>query len=465
VTTTPAPAPSPTAPVWTYVRVKLSMDSEWRVGTWRHGNADDGEDRAVVAVARTDEGEESPPYLPGSSVRGSLRAHLRDRLGPQCLAEVFGPEPPQDREGGQDLVASPWWVLGAVLPDASWVVRRRGQTSIDRWRRAPLRGTLRDSETVDPVGSGPHVNIYLRCTDAGCRSDVLDALGTWCPRIGAGRTTGLGRARVVEVVHRDIDLDDDTDLIDLLTAGGGPVGVDTLLASCPQSTAIPAQGTDDLVLRVVFSLPHGWLPRATPEAPERDRLDGSTWKGLLRHRVEFIARSLGQDVCGDRRLDNGSWQCCHCDVCAAFGSPLQAGVLDFTTTRLNGTGNTSTRRRTAIDRFTGGAKDGALFAETVQTAVQLRLDIRAPAAKPSTNGITPWVVRALLHAVRDLSDGLVGVGVGSGTGLGTLEASTVTLGAGWHSCLPGVTAVPGGSGQQVVQLAMLASVPVVEVES
>ena len=93
----------------------------------------------------------------------------------------------------------------------------------------------------------------------------------------------------------------------------------------------------------------------------------------------------------------------------------------------------------------------------------MRLEVRALTADASADGIPQWVVRALLHAVRDLSDGLVGVGAGSGTGLGTIKADTVTLGAQWLSCLPGIAAVPQGNGRQVVELAMLASVPVVEV--
>lgn len=465
MTPTAAPESSVVSTTRTYVRIDLTLDSEWRVGTWRYDDgADDGEDRAVVAIARTGPGDESPPYLPGSSIRGALRAHLRDRLGPERLAEVFGPEPPADRDAAQDLVASPWWVLGAVLPDGSWQMRRRGQTSIDRRRRAPLQGTLRDSETVDPVGSGPHVRIYLRCDgDVACRTDVLEALSSWRPRVGAGRSTGLGRARVVGLVHRALALADDGDLIDLLTAGGGPAGVDTLLAASQAVTTPAPQPADDLVLSVVFSVPHGWLPQAMPGAPERDRVDGSTWKGLLRHRVEFIARSLGLPGCGERRLDNGSWQCGQCDVCAAFGSPVKAGVLDFATTHLDGKGSATTRHRTAIDRFTGGVRDGALFPETVQRAVRMRLEVRALTADAAADGIPQWVVRALLHAVRDLSDGLVGVGAGSGTGLGTIKADTVTLGAQWLSCLPGIAAVPPGNGRQVVELAMLASVPVVEV--
>src|SRR5262249_49479234 len=159
------------------------VEGQWRVSTWQHDGGDGEEDRAVVAVARV-AGPDSPPYLPGSSLRGALRAHLGGVL-PDRTVELLGPEPPEDRDSPPDLVASAWWVLGAVLPEGSWRVRARGQSGIDRGRRAPYRRTLRTAETVEPVGGGPHVYVYLRCDpgDPQCVADMLDALACWRPRI------------------------------------------------------------------------------------------------------------------------------------------------------------------------------------------------------------------------------------------------------------------------------------------
>jgi CRISPR/Cas system CSM-associated protein Csm3 (group 7 of RAMP superfamily) len=438
-----APTPAAAAPASArrcYVRVALVVEGQWRVGTWRHdGGGDGAEDRVLVAVSRL---AGPAAYLPGSGLRGSLRAHLHAVLGPARTGQVFGPEPPEDRPGGQQLSASPWWVLDAVLPEGSWQVRTRGQSGIDRQRRAPYRRTLRTAETIAPVGDGPHVLVYLRCDPGGdpaCAREVLDALASWQPRIGAGRSTGLGRTRVVSVAHRDIDLGGRGDLLARLAAGGGPAGLDALLAGSGAVTRpVDQEHPDDVVVSVEFQLPDGWLPTLDPAAETREEIDGSTWKGLVRSRVEFIARSVGRRVCGETVSGNSPWQCGQCAVCAVFGSPVAGGVVEFSTTPVRGGSEPSVRLRNAIDRFTGGARDGALFAESVQTGARMRLEIRCP------EQVEPWVARAVLHAVRDLADGLVGIGPRSGTGLGTLAAEAVTVGPAWrpHLGLPAAAQPP-----------------------
>lgn len=458
----PAPAAVPPASARRcYVRVALAVEGQWRVGTWRvDGGGDGAEDRVLVAVSRL-AGPGSAVYLPGSGLRGSLRAHLRETLDPARTVDVFGPEPPEDRAASQQLSASPWWVLGAVLPDGSWQVRARGQSGIDRQRRAPYRRTLRTAETVAPVGAGPHVLVYLRC-DPGDNParvhDVLDALASWRPRLGAGRSTGLGRARVMGIAHRDIDLGARGDLLARLAAGGGPAGLDALLAG-PDAVIRPVdqEHPDNVVVSVEFRLPDGWLPALDPAAEPRTEIDGSTWKGLVRSRVEFIARSVGWRVCGETVSGNSPWQCGQCAVCAVFGSPVAGGVVEFSTTPVRGGSEPSVRLRNAIDRFTGGARDGALFAESVQTGARMRLEIRSP------GDVEPWVARAVLHAVRDLAEGLVGVGPRSGTGLGTLAADTVTVGPVWRPHLSGPAAAqPPPAEPLVLGMAEIGAIAVLE---
>jgi hypothetical protein len=159
--------------------------------------------------------------------------------------------------------------------------------------------------------------------------------------------------------------------------------------------------------------------------------------------VEYIGRSLHATVCP------GS-DCGRCDVCATFGSPQAAGRLDFASTPVvRGTAAVHARGRNAINRFTGGVNDRQLFTEHTEHDLGLRLEIRPldrirPTGGPgvpggqdrsrtTAPGIPAWVVRAVLHAVRDLADGLVGVGGRTSTGLGTLASTQVELGGPWRS--------------------------------
>jgi CRISPR/Cas system CSM-associated protein Csm3 (group 7 of RAMP superfamily) len=290
------PSPSMHSPR-TYVRVDLALDSQWRIGTWGNTVAsDDGqhEDRLVVATLRDPQNPDAP-YVPGSSVRGALRAHLRQALGPERTQEVFGPDAPEQEEDAQaepaELSASPWWVLGARVAPGSWSqIRTRGQTGIDRIRRAPEQGSFRSAQTVVPVGEGPHLHIYLRCDaapDSPVAADVLSALSSWQPRIGAGRTVGMGRAHVVAIQHRGAGTDRDS-LLARLAASGGPSGIDTLLTDGTPVELAPHDPSLawPLLLSARFRITDGWEASQT-----RDVVDGTTWKGMIRSRVEFIGRS------------------------------------------------------------------------------------------------------------------------------------------------------------------------------
>lgn len=111
-------------------------------------------------------------------------------------------------------------------------------------------------------------------------------------------------------------------------------------------------------------------------------------------------------------------------------------MLDFSSTRVARSEATSraVRQRVALNRFTGGARDELLYKQGSEHFLSLRLEVRdlARLGSPATPS---WVVRAFMHAVRDLADGLIGVGVSSGTGLGTLSASSCHIGDTWRTHL------------------------------
>jgi hypothetical protein len=428
-----------------YATLDLAFDGEWRVGVWKSG------DRSVLTFT-TDRGH---PYLPGASVRGSLRAHVHESLGAARAAASFGP----DAES-PDLSASPWWVLAAVLVPGSGDKRERGQTAIDRTRRAPASGTQRTSATVTALGTGPHVRVYLRCDAAladPVADDVIRALGTWRPRLGGGSSVGLGRARVVSGRYRDLDLGARAGLITRLVAGNTPAGIDELLTDPAAKSLTVKTHPDVVLLSCDFDLPHGWAAQE-PSSPLRPVMDGSTWKGLVRSRVEFIGRSLGARVCSTSA-------CGTCDVCAVFGSPKEVSVLDFASTPIDrrGSAGVRTRKRNALSRFTGGVNDRQFFNEHSEHDLRLRLEIRAlarrhdvdDAGNPQTPTTPAWVIQAILHTVRDLGQGLVGVGGQSSTGLGTLQTTCLRLGGAWRE-LVGEIADPDGK----VELEALDRLPV-----
>ena len=410
----------------TYVRVTLTMQSGWRVGAWESQAAD------VVATLTDSDGH---PIVPGSGIAGALRQAAGDKR-----EELFGKDP-----GSADLVASPWWVLGTVVGGSTTQERQR--TRIDRERGAAAERGLFRAEEVDPgdATSPCTVMIYLRREHDGA-TDVIrplaDLLRGWGPRIGGGRSIGMGQATITEVKHRTFNLDDKEPVRDLLMASGSPFRrVDALLDD-KQANVERVTGTETKPY-LEATLTVGFLAVTDTFA---DRIHGSTWKGLLRSRVEFIGRSLGyNDVCGadtveqEGKQKQADWAGCgKCAVCRVFGSAARPGIWEFTDSPWSGK-QVLERQRIAIDRFTGGVRDGALWPQLYVKDVGLRLVVNGVAPQPEDD----WVRLALLHAVHDLDDGLISVGPEGAAGYGTarVKKSTVQL-AGTNVKLQNLEPVP-----------------------
>ncbi|MDR3636736.1 MAG: TIGR03986 family CRISPR-associated RAMP protein [Isosphaeraceae bacterium] len=137
-------------------------------------------------------------------------------------------------------------------------------------------------------------------------------------------------------------------------------------------------------------------------------LPSSSFRGALRQRTEFLLRSLDENATGDPNEHLGSGP-----IERIFGQTSRAARL--TIEEFSEDGRCPTRRQdfVAIDRFTGGAADGAKFdAEyadrpTLKTRLVLDLD-----------GLERQDVALLALSLRDVCRGNVTFGFGAGKGYG-----------------------------------------------
>ena len=136
----------------------------------------------------------------------------------------------------------------------------------------------------------------------------------------------------------------------------------------------------------------------------RPYIPGSSWKGVFRHRLTFILDAVGASPT-ERKLIVG----------ALFGhSSVGRGVLRFHDSDLVAEGSV-TQTHVAIDRFTGGAREGSLFTfEAVPRGVEFTLTIEGQEGLPTVGNM-------LDHVLRDLSEGLIGVGGHGSRGYGWIE--------------------------------------------
>lgn len=386
-----------------------------------------GPDEAQVALDLDPEGR---VHLPGTSLAGALRELAREQRGVQTAADWFGPV----LSGPEaEAKASRVWVLGSRrLDDAATLLL--SSTRIDRARGAAASNTLRTEEVLP---AGALFEVFLRWDDAldGEVAELGGLIASWRPLIGRGVSRGRGRCAVDAVRYGTLRLSDPADLLRWLTSAGPDLA--RQVAVTPAE--VPDSDTDDgLLFRVPARIAGPWRigTGSKPEPGSREPLrllragpggppvvPGTALKGLLRSRAEFILRSvIGESAA----CLPGS--CGECWTCRVFG---YGGGSDADATMVGGRAAIrfadavvaapieATRAHIAIDRFTGGALDGALYtAEAVEAGTfTIRADLLPAPAGEQLRAEMAAVLRLVL---QDLDDGIIGMGAATARGYGSV---------------------------------------------
>lgn len=458
-----------TGNVRTLIRVDISISRPWAVGGVARTGDDVGlpilvDPRSLGNTADSSGADESDPigagtggptdsrtpYLPATSLVGSLRRHLDEGGGLLWL----GPA-----DSTEERPASPSRIrcLGTQLSGTTTIARRT-TTKIDAVRQAAFERMLRVEEIVPVSDDAPTIVRWWLQLDRSCDRlpDLLSALRSWQPFVGRRRSIGQGDAAVTEVSFAELDLGKETDLTwwlserhrwdglsdDHQPPGWGPSGTEESERSSESerydfdeetSESTDAKLAQQLMASFAVVEPMyigGGEVKKSPGGRgethvSQRQIPGSSWKGLFRQRVEHILKVSGYSETDPARVVNemfGSGR-----ERGSSSNAGERGKLRFHTTVLPHAVKTVTRTHVAIDRVTGGAHDrsgkpgaakrgGALFsveAIAVDTLVELRID--------STNKLTTLERRLLEHVVRDIGDGLVGVGGLTSRGYGTLK--------------------------------------------
>lgn len=172
-------------------------------------------------------------------------------------------------------------------------------------------------------------------------------------------------------------------------------------------------------------------------------LPGSSLKGVLRSHAERIARTLSpaascnpfkdandpEAFCGacfearkkakteQKGLDNPTVYSDSCPICRLFGSTWYSGRLATEDAyAIDGAPRPEQRDGVGIDRFTGGAAQGAKFDLEVVTSGTFITHLHL-------RNFELWQLGLLGFLVADLKDRLIRVGTGKSRGLGQIEGT------------------------------------------
>lgn len=367
-------------------------------------------------------------HLPGTSVAGSLRAHCGSDLD-----DLFGSRPEERKSSpdDDDFQPSPIQVLGTRYFPVSDETVQHVRTAINRKRGAAENNTL---HRVEQLHRGTEFEIALRWNDPDQqrRAAFLEKLQSWHPRLGRGVTSGAGRCRLIGWGSADYDLDTSDGLLAWLR----DTGLDAYPKPANEPVAPDVQTPLDIRMTIVDGLRCGVGDDDKPEGEARKifrlngvpAIPGSTLKGILRSRAEYICRVLGVDICGDWESDEEARQeaavqqakqqcgaCLPCQIFGAGGANAKRGAIAVPTALIEQP-KVEERPHVAIDRFSGGYKDGALYHDELVVTGHFRLRVEALVEK-----FDEPAVSLLKAVVCDLHDGLIGIGESTTRGYGTVR--------------------------------------------
>jgi CRISPR/Cas system CSM-associated protein Csm3 (group 7 of RAMP superfamily) len=419
--------------ILTVIKAEIEAEAGWAVGA---ADTDAiGLDRELLTDPR------GRPWVPPSSLAGSLRAHLAQDNEDQRL---MGSRPPRDdvppSADPPPLTSSALWLLGTQVrradgehpgensaeirepegsPGGESVPPRTdvvANTAIDPRRQAAVPRSLRYSRLVDEAAV---IELYALLEGELTDRDK-ELLATWRPEIGRDRTRGGGLAHLRNLGYRSYDLDQPADLRTWLeTAGTDKFNGLTPIPVIPASdiSLLEAEFVITSALHVATGSRRG-KNLAIRTRGSHPLVPGSTWKGLFRARAGYIIRSCwGEDAACTTQQG-----CGRCPLCDLFGSTARRGRIGFRDSRVLQP-RLQERSHVAIDRISGGGRDKLLFTDDVVTAGQVMLTIIR------LGSVEGWERNMLLHVVMDIHDGLIGVGGGAQRGQGTLRLTEASLSA------------------------------------
>lgn len=201
------------------------------------------------------------------------------------------------------------------------------------------------------------------------------------------------------------------------------------------STEKFSAGENDFVVDAQFKFNSSFIIRdgdATLKSREDFILPGTSLKGILRHRAEYILTKLGLDVAALENLMGSSTSDKKIKsrfiVAESYIAPENFVEVKHT--------------RTKIDRFTGGTLQGTLFTSTpayqkVFDAPTLKLRFKIRNANDSEVGLA-------IFLLRDLWIGRVALGGEKSIGRGTLKGLSATIN------FRGKTYTLGGNGKVLI---------------
>ena len=416
---------------------RLYARGRWKIESVAHFG---GDDTGVADMCLLKDADGNP-FIPGASIAGAARSFLarmsqpwadyKDRKEGKSLKRFFGGDMRQNRsqlEKNKDTMSA------LIVADASCVSEQVVTSVRDGVRIAHASGVAADKAKfdVEVLERGTEFQLSLECVIREGDAEpefkklflaLLHGFQEGDIRLGALTRRGYGRGKVASWEIRDLHMGKPGDVMAWLRD-------DFWNGSEGKCTLTPYQLTDQrryFQIEADFKLRTSLLIRSSsedPEAPDMTHLHsndrpvvpGTSFAGAFRHRATVIASTIGwyeeavSEMFGPVHEQQNMGQ----------QTELWASRV-WIEEQLIKNVKTQWQDRVAIDRFTGGSLDSALFNEkpvyplSLEEATEPNLRLRLTLEEPEEAEIG-----LLFLTLRDFWHGHAALGGETSGGRGTL---------------------------------------------
>ncbi len=390
-------------------KLVIILKSPMSVGSGANENTD--KDIVVDSVGN--------PFIPATSLAGVLRNYIETKYNKGN--EIFGFITENDSDNKKDSLIRVYDALYTGKKNAFFITNR---DMVTLKNKVAETGAKFDMEAVE---TGAEFTAYLELPDqeyANIIEDALEAMNAGIIRIGSKTTRGYGEVslNVYSKEFSDIASWIDFDMISDQTDWGEPLDMD-YKGSCQIILGLKLNGGISIREYTTEVAPEG------ETAPDYRQLalhiesesgdavpviPGTSWAGAFRERfTEFGDKDAAKALFGyvTNRKDSS-------ENPEESESETKKSVIVFSESQLSG-GVWKKTTRNAIDRFTGGTKDGALYTEETYYGGETELSISFR-EDPSED-----VLNRIVACLADLHNGLLAVGGLTSVGRGLFEIVSV----------------------------------------
>ncbi len=431
---------------------RIVIEADVQLQTPAHfgnGDADALTDMPLLVDAR----DGKSPLLTGASIAGALRSYVTDCVGNNNYVQrLFGPQREAERDQETDAPQS-----SLIIDDALGVnygTELRDGVSIDAKTRMAADDHLFSQELWQAGTMFTlrfelliHINDVDQDELLGHFATALDGLQNGAITLGARKSRGLGRIAVLGWRRKDFDLRTPQGLVEWLVLGTQAIsdtaGQDAGNTLSDINLTASAQPSGVLTIDAFFQLRRSLLIRtggSDAKAPDmvhltsrfrrtEDKIDiypilsGTSLTGALRARATKIANTIAA------RTDDPHTQELIYNMFGVMKGETKLGSrLRVEEHVVQNVQDQLVQNRVSVDRFTGGAKDGALFNQqplfaTPETTVHVKLRL----VSRGMNAANDSEIGLLMLLLKDLWTGDLPLGGESSVGRGRLLGKHATL--------------------------------------